>query len=163
MPERQTRLKTPASYRDTEVPVQRSIAQIESILNQFGADATSVAIARKADDAIAQVRFSYNGRIYSVGLALGADPKGQRQAMRMLFWYTKATFEAVLFGVLSAEEALLPFAEIADGYGGRTTVGKVLTGADVQLPATPNDIFRTIGMKALPAPARERGAGEEPR
>jgi len=155
MAERQTHLKTPQSYRDTDVPVQRSIGQIEGVLQQFGADATSVTIARKADDALAQVRFSYDGRMHSVGLVLGADPKGQRQSMRMLFWYVKATLEAVLFGVLTAEEALLPFAEITDGYGGRTTVGKALTAPGVALPMTMDGIFGMVGVKALPAPRQE--------
>ena len=154
MSERQVRLRRPESYRDTQVPVQRSVGHIESVLAQFGAEATSVAIARRGEEALAEVRFLYDRRSYSVKLDLGEDPRDHRQRMRMLFWLVKASLEAVLFGVVSAEEALLPYAEISAGGGGRTTVGRVLLGVGAeQLPRlTPDGLIATL--RGLPAPAR---------
>ena len=150
MADRDVRLKTPDSYRDTDVPVLRSQANIESVLRQFGAEATAVSTVRRGDEAIGEVAFVHGGQTYRLRLAMGDKPQEHRQRMRVLFWYVKATLEAVTFGVVSLREAMLPYAEIADGYGGRTTVGKVLTAGHVQLPAgEPDGLLAAIGVKAL--------------
>ena len=85
--------------------------------------------------------------------------------MRVLVWYTKATLEAVVFGLLSAEEALLPFAEIRGASGQHTTVGRALLAAfdepTIALPrVSPEEMLRVLGakavpMKALPAPRKD--------
>jgi len=111
-------------------------------------------VARRGDEAIAEIGFGYRERMYRIRLRLGTDPKDHRQRMRVLFWYVKAMLEAVAFGVVPAEEALLPYAELPDGFGGRTTVGKVLTSGDIgNLPQlNPEGLMALLGTKALPAP-----------
>ncbi len=151
MTDRNVRLKTPESYRDTSVSVQRSIASLESILDQFGCEATSIAIVRRGERAGAEVRFVYGKQTYSVKIDLGVDPKEHRQKMRVLYWGVKAMLEMVAFGVVTAEEVLLPFAEITDGAGGRTTVGRALTTGGGHLPsASPEGLMADLGMRALP-------------
>ena len=153
MSERRTILRTPDSYRDTSVPVHRSITQIESLLQQFGAEATSASMARRGEDAVAEIRFAHNDTVYQMRLQLGSDPKDHRQRLRVLFWYTKATLEAVTFGVLTAEEALLPYAEIRDSAGRRTTVAKALLGSTGSLPFVgAEEMLEALNMKRLPAP-----------
>jgi len=155
--ERTERLKTPDSYRDTAVPTQRSLSNIRDILRQFGVEAQGVSTAERGEDAVAEIKFVYQGRTYSISLRLGVEPKEQRQRLRVLYWHIKALLEAVAFGVLSAEEALLPYAEIPNGAGGRTTVGRALTsGIAGDLPRMdPDGIMGALGVKALPAPRRQ--------
>ncbi len=151
MAERNVVLKTPESYRETSVPVTRSIASLESILEQFGCETTSTAMVRHGKQVGAEVRFVYEGQTYSVWIDLGEDPKDHRQKMRVLYWGVKAMLEMVAFGVVTAEEVLLPFAEITDGKGGRTTVGRALTRGGGHLPsASPEGLMADLGMKALP-------------
>lgn len=162
MSERRAILRTPKSYRETDVPVQRSIGHIEGLLEQFGCEPTSVEIVRVRGSAICRIRFGYaapgsGDRSYAITLGLGDDPKDHRQRMRMLFWYIKATLEADRFGVVSIEEAMLPFAEITDGSGQRTTVARALLGEHVELPlAAPDELLHRLHAKALPAPRPER-------
>ena len=157
MTERDVRLKTPASYKDTQVPIQRSVGHIESVLAQFGCEATSTAIARRGEEALCEIRFAYANRTYSIRLCLGEDPQQHRQRMRLLFWYVKATLEAVVFEVVTAEEALLPYAEIVDGAGRRTTVARLLGDRFPALPeASAEAILGAVsGRRALPAPISE--------
>lgn len=154
MSERRTILRTPDSYRDTSVPVHRSVTQIESLLTQFGAEATSVSIARRGEQAVAEIRFAHGQSVYQMHLDLGKDPKDHRQRMRVLCWYTKATLEAVTFGVLTAEEALLPYAEIRDSSGKRTTVARALLGSGGSLPLVGvEEMLEQLQVRALPARA----------
>lgn len=164
MSQRQERLRTPKSYRDTSVPVDRSAAHIEALLTDFGAEATSVAKLRRGEEARVELRFIYNGVVYAIHVGLGKSLQEQRQRMRALVWYTKATLEAVVFGLLKAEEALLPFAEIRAESGRRTTVGRALLAAfdkpTIGLPrVSPEEMLNVLGakvvpVKALPAPGK---------
>jgi len=159
MSERSVRLKTPDSYRDTSVPTQRSLGHIRDILRQFGVETQGVSTAEDADQAITEIKFVYEERTYSITLLLGVDPKDQRQKLRVIYWHIKALLEAIAFGVVSAEEALLPYAEISDGAGGRTTVGKALSaGRAGELPRmNPGGVMEALGggLKALPVPRRQ--------
>lgn len=160
MSQRQEHLRRPKSYKDTSVPVDRSAAHIEALLGEFGAEATSLNKMRKGEEAAVELRFYYNGILYCIRVPLGKTPQEQRQRMRVLVWFTKATLEAVVFGLLSAEEALLAYAEITDGRGHRTTVGRAVNAAldkgAIGLPrVSPDELFQLVGAKALPAPGKD--------
>jgi len=165
MSQRQERLRTPKSYRDTSVPVDRSAAHIEALLTDFGAEATSLTKMRHGDQARVELRFIYHGIMYAIQVPLGGEPREHRQRMRALVWFTKASLEAVVFGLLSAEEALLPYAEIRAASGHRTTVGRALLAAfdkpTIALPrVSPEEMLSVLGakavpMKALPAPRKD--------
>lgn len=152
---RMEHLKTPKSYRDTEVPVNRTVNGLERLLQEFGCESRAVTTAHHDGEALVAAEFSYRKRLYRIRLSLGRDPKAQRQRMRMLYWYVKALLEAVLFGVVSAEEALLPYAAISDGQGGVTTVARATLpmleagGSAVD----PTALFEALRPRpALPAP-----------
>lgn len=161
--QRQERLRRPKSYRGTSVPVDRSAAHIEALLTEFGAEATSLTKMRRGEQARVELRFIYHGIMYVIGVPLGEQPQEHRQRMRALVWFTKATLEAVVFGLLSAEEALLPFAEIRGASGHRTTIGRALLAAfdkpTIGLPrVSPEEMLSVLGatgLPALPAPGKD--------
>ena len=92
----------PAAYRRTTVPAHRSMEQIEKILAKHDVDAfrwTSIAWNLGLE-------FRHKGIGYCVKLTY--DEKEKAQYLRALFFWIKATLEAVEFGLVSFERAFMP-------------------------------------------------------
>jgi hypothetical protein len=126
--------------KDTAVSVERSRGEIERTLERYGA----TAFMYGSKDNVAVVGFEIEGRRYRIKIALPRaaeftrTPTGRqrksaetvmgdwRQAIcqrwRALALWIKATLEAAEVGIVTLDEALVPFAVLPDGR----TVGEWL-------------------------------------
>lgn len=96
----------PVAYKYTKVPTYRSQEQIEKLLAKHGVDAfrwTSLA---------GQLGLEFRRKVndQSVGFCVKLDyeEREKGQFLRALFFWIKATLEAVEFGIVSFERAFMP-------------------------------------------------------
>lgn len=128
---------------DTSVPVERSRAELETIIRRYGADA----FVSGWDGAGATIGFRLRGRFIRIALPLPSDadfgrtPTGRtrharaaidaareqahRQRWRALVLVVKAKLEAVIAGVSTVEQEFLAWTLLPDGR----TVGDAVAPA----------------------------------
>lgn len=109
----------PTYAADTKVPVSRSRAEIERLLERYGADAFGYG----QDGTIAAVTFRLDGRMMRVVIEVPDDPKFQRARWRSLVLIVKAKLEAVAAGIETVDQAWMPYILLPDG----STVGQHMT------------------------------------
>jgi hypothetical protein len=141
----------PTYARDTSVPADRSRAEIEQTLSRYGA--TAFMYGWHATQAV--IGFEIGGRRYRVTLplpdqgaaefvytpargkrrsndaAMVAWEQATRQRWRALALWVKAVLEAAEAGIVTLQEALVPFTVLPDGR----TVGEWLLPALEQVRA----------------------------
>lgn len=153
------------AYRTTTIQVHESQADIRDLLRSRKATGMQISESWLGDVAVADVRFAMPGEaggFYAYRLRVrvvvtDADLKRrphqrtqtvkeveaqkERQIWRLVFWWLKAQFEAADAGLVSIEEAFLPWMELPDG---RTTyeameqsggLAKIASGTVPQLTA----------------------------
>ena len=134
------------AYRTTRVPVHESQADVRDLLRSRKATGMQISESWLGDVAVADVRFgmpgdaggfyAYRIRVKVPAQALDdvrakakrdkqrqpteakAHAQGERQIWRLVYWWLKTQFEAADAGLVSLEEAFLPWMELPDG---RTT------------------------------------------
>jgi hypothetical protein len=134
------------AYKNTEVPVERSIAQIKDLLYKHGAVGTQT--TELPENHLVQFAFArrvnVNGELKQQPCRIDV-PYGDRkpsEALRMIFYYLKAKFDAVDWGVISFEEAFLAcfVGQLPDGR--KVTVGEMML-PDLKKGKLPSsDIFK---------------------
>lgn len=127
----------------TEVPVDRSKAEIERTLTRFGAskfftgwDHEQAVIGFNMQDRFVEFRLPLpnrsdfardrSGYSRSHTATEKAYEQGLRSAWRALLLCIKAKMESVESGIESFEQAFLAHIMVSDGSGGTTTIGKVM-------------------------------------
>lgn len=107
----------PSLYAEaTKVPIERSRAEIERVLQKYGCDAFAFGWSQTG----AMVQFGYKGRQVKLDIDVpkGEDVREQRRARqrwRILLLLIKAQIEAVEIGLMSFEEAFLPWMLLENG------------------------------------------------
>lgn len=151
------------AYRTTTVPVHESQADVRDLLRARKATGMQISESWAGDSAIADVRFGMAGEaggFYAYRIRVRVvvtdddlrrrphqrtqsskevEVQKERQIWRLVFWWLKAQFEAADAGLVSLEEAFLPWMELPDGrtaYEAMTESGalaKIATGTVPQL------------------------------
>jgi hypothetical protein len=128
--------------RTTEVPVDRSKAEIEKTLSRYGAtkfftgwDTETAVIGFNMADRFVEFRLplpkaadffrTSSGSSRSHTAATKAHEQAQRSAWRALLLCIKAKLESVDSGIETFEEAFLSHIMVSDGEGGSTTIGRL--------------------------------------
>ena len=130
------------AYRSTTVPVHESQSDVRGLLRARKATGMQISESWVEDHSIADVRFGMPGeaggfyayrirvRVVVTEADLARRPhqrtqtpkeveaQKERQIWRLVYWWLKAQFEAADAGLVSLEEAFLPWMELPDG---RTT------------------------------------------
>lgn len=152
-----------APYADTEVSVDASRVQIDRLLEENGAEAVSWATAWKAGKVALRfvvrtrkgqlVQFEVEPPSFTKKRSSWDPLKGRNvqqeepnwpQSMRMLFFWLKAKFEGVRWGLREVEREFLNELIVTDREGRETTVGRLaersLDSGEMALPqlADPN-------------------------
>lgn len=136
-------------YRGTEVTVDKSQAEVRSLLKGYDIEDMQFTTRRGGLFTLIYARPQELGHlnVYRHEVqSLTDDSQGERQAMRMMYWWMKAKLETVKFGIADFETEFLPYQLISGEEGEVTLAEKVLP----QLRAGGTDVepFRP----ALPAP-----------
>ncbi len=135
-------------YRKTEVSVERSQHELRKLLARYGVNDLQFTYRREAGIQIMFARPDEVGHMSAYRLRamlLSPDDQGERQAMRMLFWWTKHKVEAIDFGISDFETEWLPYQLIAGRDGSSTVAEQVMpqlraggTNIDPFQPALPS-------------------------
>ncbi len=136
-------------YRDTEVSVDKSQAEVRSLLKRYDVEDTQFTTRRGGLFTLVYAKPQALGHlnVYRHEVqALTDDPRGERQAMRMMYWWMKAKLETIEFGIADFETEFLPYQLIAGDEGEVTLAEKILP--QLRAGGTDTDPFRP----ALPAP-----------
>jgi hypothetical protein len=94
----------------TKVPVTQSRAEIERVLERYGADAFGYGW----DDTRAVVSFRAQSRYVRFAIEIPSSPQEERQRWRALLLVIKAKLEAVESGVTTFEEEFLAYVVLPD-------------------------------------------------
>ena len=120
------------AYKGTEVPVDRTMGKIKDMLYAHGAVEILVGEAPEHDtiQIMFARRFKFEDEVVKQPLMISVKFKGRKpaEAMRMLYYYLKAKFDAIDWGLVSMEEAFLPY------FMGKLPDGSTGTVADMMLP-----------------------------
>jgi hypothetical protein len=132
--------------QNTEVPIGRSRDEIERTLERFGA--SGQIWARDDEKHVVTVAFRRQGKVYRFTISLPSTPafattptgrqrgraqaetekdKETRRRFRSLANYVKALLDAIDTGIVTAEEALLPYMMLPSGDTVYTTIQAQLT------------------------------------
>lgn len=131
------------AYRTTTVPVHETQADVRDLLRSRQATGMQISEAWAGDEAIADVRFGMPGAAggffaYRIRVRVApsaieaavataraakkrtptpaeARTQAERQIWRLVYWWLKAQFEAADAGLVSIEEAFLPWMELPNG------------------------------------------------
>lgn len=161
MPRVASKISRTPPYSDTEVKWDRTRAQIEDLIRDYGAVGISWASYRGEDILQFIIEAEIQGVRKEIGIQVNvpiilkrARPGGRGpivntwnkdQSYRLLYWFIKSKLEAVAYGLNTIEREFM--SEILVKLpGGSTTVGNILE----QYLATDN-------LAALPAPLDTRG------
>jgi hypothetical protein len=134
------------AYRTTTVPIHESQADVRELLRARKATGMQISESWADDQVVADVRFGMPGDaggFYAYRIRVRVPPlvleqvrawakarkqrqpteaearaQGERQIWRLVYWWLKTQFEAADAGLVSLEEAFLPWMELPDG---RTT------------------------------------------
>ena len=110
---------------DSKVPIARTRASIEELLERWGADRIAWLVDRKAGRCEIQFAWTSEAGGYQARFGIDLDLEGGSDArgrFRTLFYWLRAAFDAIDAGVISAEELFLPWLCGSDGV----TVGEAL-------------------------------------
>lgn len=149
------------AYRTTRVPVHESQADVRELLRARKATGMQISESWLGDVAVADVRFgmpgdgggfyAYRIRVKVPETALDrvraaarrsrqrqptereAEAQAERQIWRLVYWWLKTQFEAADAGLVSLEEAFLPWMELPDG---RTTYEAMVETGSLQAIAS---------------------------
>ena len=138
--------KTP--YRDTNVATEKSQTEVRKLLGKYHVDDIQFTVRGHE---LLQMVFARSGKlghmdVYRIQvIPLSNDERGERQAMRMMFWWMKAKLETIEFGLANFETEWLPYQLVSGMEGPRTVAETVLP--QLQAGGTDVDPFRP----ALPA------------
>jgi hypothetical protein len=130
-------VRTP--FEDTSVPIERSQAQIRTLLQNAGALGVSFD-EEWGDQPRCVVRFVWPLQEHKQRIRLDVRPlppgklargradaaQRQRQAWRGLAWYLDSTIKAATFGLIRFEDVFLSFMEIPTGEHAGQTLGDVV-------------------------------------
>lgn len=133
------------AYRSTKVAVHESQADVRELLRRRRATGLQISEYWQEDQAVADVRFGMpapEGGFYAYRIRVRTPDPGplekvdqyshkpraattqelrdhqagaERQIWRLVYWWLKAQFEAAEAGLVSLEEAFLPWMELPDG------------------------------------------------
>lgn len=116
------------SFSNTSISAFKTQDDLEKLLAKYGIPAsrwTHFAQVKEEQDGRIQFEFESDGRPYRVTVSYRKEvgPNGgsrgttREQAARAIFWHVKNLFDAVDFGIVTLEEAFLPYML---GPGGKT-------------------------------------------
>lgn len=156
--------KPKAPYANTEVSVDTSRAQIDKLLADNGAEAVSWTTAWRVGKVALRfvvrtrkgqlVQFEVEPPTFKIkrkswdalkGRSVESEEPNWPQAMRMLYFWLKAKFEGVKWGLREVEREFLNELAVTDREGRETTVGRLaersLESGEMALPqlAAPSD------------------------
>jgi hypothetical protein len=129
------------AYRTTTVPVHESQSEVRELLRRRAATGMQISEAWSGDESFADLRFGMPasaGGFYAYRIRVRvptidqvidqarkakvklptereARGRGERQIWRLVYWWLKAQFEAADAGLVSLEEAFLPWMELPNG------------------------------------------------
>lgn len=139
-------------YRNTKVTMDKSLAEIRAMLKQY--DVNDVSHTVRGDGLITMIfaRPDEVGHMSAYKFqvrTLTPDNQGERQIMRMLYWWMKAKLETISFGIADFATEMLPYQLIA-GEGGYQTVAESVipqlkaggTDIDPFMPALPSGHYK---------------------
>ena len=143
-------MSTRTPYEDTKVTPEKSQTAVRRLLRTY--DVEDIQFTMRSGG-IFQLVFAKPGdaghlNVYRVVVrSLTFDAKGERQAMRMMWWWMKAKLESIAFGVADFETEWLPYQLVA---GGGTVAESVLpqlqaggTDVDPFRPALPSGLVQS--------------------
>ena len=116
--------KTP--YRATAVPADRSQTDLRTLLRRYDVEDLQFTYRRGAGIQLVFARPDEVGHMTAYRLRaslLSDDAQGERQAMRMLYYWTKSKVEVVDFGLADFETEWLPY-QLVSGHDGPATVAE---------------------------------------
>ncbi len=101
--------------QDTKVPVDRTRAEIERIVQKYGANKFATAVDHQSR--LVQIEFAMKGRRIRFELHQPPDkhPQKVRSSWRALLLAIKAKLESVASGIETFEEAFLAHVVMSDG------------------------------------------------
>ena len=135
-------------YRGTQVSTEKSQTDVRKLLGKYRCDDIQFTI--RGHDLL-QLVFARSGElghmnVYQVKVVpLSADEAGERQAMRMMWWWLKTKLETIEFGIVDFETEMLPYQLVIGEHGHQTVAEAVLP--QIRAGGTDVDPFRP----ALPA------------
>lgn len=152
-------------YEQTLVPVEKSQQEIKGILAQMDVEATRFTsfpaytvlefLRRTASGERLSYRITIQPKIDQVGAPVKAWDRAERQVWRVAYWWLKARFEAIQFGLVEFEQEFLPYMLMEDRDGrSRTTAELLWERLANRLPPSPEDPFGGIRL-SLPAGRKE--------
>lgn len=153
------KLKREPPYRDTKVPYERTKAQIERLLTDYGVEGVQWTTYKGEED----LKFIVSAEVKGVkrelliqvrppqmfvrrrirGRGIVTMPN-RNQAYRLLFYWIKSKLESVIFGLSTIEQEFLSQITVALPDGS-TTVGDIM-----------QEYIARDALKALPTPEPER-------
>lgn len=152
-------------YSDTEVPVEKSQQDIKRLLEANGVKASRFTYYQTS----ALVEFVLLGPdkqelAYRIAVDRKRLPPPKkltqhyidqrvRQMWRLLYWWLKAKFEAIQFGLVEKETEFLPFMMVRGEQGQATTMAGLVMPRIAAGVMDPSDPFG--GIKPLPPPRPE--------
>ena len=153
------KLKREPPYRDTKVPYERTKAQIERLLSDYGVEGIQWTTYRGDED----LKFIVSAEVKGVKRELMIQVKppqmfvrrrvrgrglvktqNRNQAYRLLFYWIKSKLEAVVWGLSTIEKEFLSQVTVALPDGS-TTVGEIMQG-----------YIAKDALRALPTPEPDR-------
>ncbi len=136
-------------YRGTTVSTEKSQTDVRKLLAKYHCDDIQFTVRGHE---FLQMVFARPGElgnmdVYRIQVVpLSNDDAGERQAMRMMWWWMKAKLETIEFGLADFETEWLPYQLVSGMEGPKTVAETVLP--QLRGGGTDVDPFRP----ALPAP-----------
>ncbi len=95
----------------TNVPVERSRAELERTLERYGCEAFGYLNRRGSHT----IQFEYGGRAIRLGVLADEDPQVTRQRWRVLLLWVKATLESIEVGLQDFDTAFALHTALPNG------------------------------------------------
>ncbi len=158
-------------YGDTEVPVERSQQDIKNLLQANGVKASrftyyqTSALVEFVLPGPNKEELSYRIAVDTKRLPPPKKPTQHyldqrvRQMWRMLYWWLKAKFEAIQFGLVEKETEFLPFMMVRGERGQATTMAGLVMPRIAAGLSDPSDPFG--GIMPLPPGRPDKPEGQE--
>lgn len=135
-------------YRNTKVSMDKSQSEVRGMLRKYGVHDVQNTVRSDGWISVIFARPDKVGHlnVYRIeAQALSIDEQGERQIMRMLYWWVKAKLETISFGIADFETEMLPYQLIAGDSGHQTVAEAVIpqlsagaTAIDPFQPALPS-------------------------
>ena len=144
-------------YEDTAVDTGKTKAQIEKLLKANGVEAVRftslpavalIEFGKRKDKAspLLAYRLTLAPRIKSSYKRYPekALDKAERQVLRMAYWWLKAKFEAIAFGLVEFEQEMLPYMLMQNQRGDSEVVAKIFFESMAGKLESQSDPFRGV-------------------